>query len=33
VQARTGGVVLGHTVNPLVNPGDGILHIARLGGD
>ena len=30
VRARTEGLVLGHTVNPLVNPGDGILHIARL---
>ncbi|MEJ2205210.1 MAG: succinylglutamate desuccinylase/aspartoacylase family protein [Gemmatimonadota bacterium] len=30
VRARTGGLVVGHTVNPLVNPGDGILHVARL---
>ncbi len=30
VRARVGGVVLGHTVNPLVNPGDGIVHIAEL---
>jgi len=33
VRARTGGLVVGHTVNPLVNPGDGILHIARVEGE
>jgi predicted deacylase len=32
VRARVGGMVLGHTVNPLVNPGDGIVHIAELEG-
>jgi hypothetical protein len=30
VRARVGGLVLGHTVNPLVNPGDGIVNIAEL---
>lgn len=30
VRARVGGLVLGHTVNPLVNPGDGVLNIAEL---
>jgi predicted deacylase len=30
VRARSEGLILGHTVNPLVNPGDGILHIAQL---
>jgi len=33
VTARVSGLVLGHTVNPLVNPGDGIVNIAELEGD
>ena len=32
VKARTGGVVLGHTVNPLVNLGDAVVHVAELDG-
>lgn len=30
VRARRGGVVIGHTLNPLVNRGDAILHLAHV---
>jgi len=30
VRAGAGGLVVGHTVNPLVHPGDGVVHIAEL---
>lgn len=30
VRARTGGMVMGHAVNPLVHQGDGLVHIAEL---
>lgn len=30
VRARRGGVVLGHTVNPLVNQGDALVHLAEV---
>ncbi|MDX1492836.1 MAG: succinylglutamate desuccinylase/aspartoacylase family protein [Longimicrobiales bacterium] len=30
VVARTGGVILGHAVNPLVHQGDGLVHIAEI---
>ena len=31
VVAPAAGLVIGHTVNPLVNQGDAIVHLARLG--
>jgi predicted deacylase len=30
VKASVGGLVQGHTVNPFVNPGDGLMNIAEL---
>lgn len=30
IKARTAGVILGHTVNPLVNLGDAVVHIAEI---
>ncbi len=30
IRARNGGVVIGHTVNPLVNLGDALLHVAEI---
>jgi len=31
VKASTGGIILGHTVGPVVHPGEGLVHIAEVG--
>ena len=33
VSSRASGVVIGHTQRPLVNRGDGIVHVADIGDD